>query len=539
MINVLIVEDDSELRDSLVEGLATVRPDLAVRGVGSVESAYELIRQAEPELIVSDVRLPGKSGLQLLLDLHNERPQIRFVLMSAYALPETYPKSSHPGLVRFLAKPFTFDEFARAVTQVLAGSGFSGRVTGLSLTDVLQLMNLGRRTGAMTIKHKGMKGELLIRSGELIHARTTDHVGMDAWNEIFSWESGQFSLEERQVRGPATITQPFQFLLLDAAKELDEKKRQQAAAGVTPQLLDDVLVDSERFQRARERPPKPPVDETTPASGNAGGAEEDEPPSGRVVRGPQPPPSATEDPLDGLAAALEHGAALLEAARAKSNMDDLEKAQREHEHLQQQLEGSRAEADALYEMMARLERRSSQLTNLYVATFQLYAGRDPEQVYETIAEITSDILGAERFVLLMSEGEDENDRYRIVLRRGFDHRSDGDTTVDLFETDVYTGGDAAVDAALEKGTRWVQSGPEGPVAIVPLQVDKTILGVLVILKLLEHKPRLEGEDAEILDLLGAHAASALLSSMNLSDTSRKLRTMTSLVRLVVGETEEL
>jgi hypothetical protein len=238
-----------------------------------------------------------------------------------------------------------------------------------------------------------------------------------------------------------------------------------------------------------------------------------------------------ENPLDELAALLARGSALIEQVKVVTP-EGLEKLEAANRRLANELEATRKEVDTLGKTMAKLERRSTQLTNLYVATFQLYAGRDPEQVYDTIAEITSDILGAEQFVLLIRDGDDRH--YRIVLRRGLGAHSGG-----IFGRDVYVGGDPATDAALERGTRWVSSQPGGVVAVVPLQVDNTMLGLLVVLKLLDHKPRLDSGDGEILDLLGAHAASALLSSTNLSNTSRKLRTMTSLVRLVIGESDAL
>jgi hypothetical protein len=235
-------------------------------------------------------------------------------------------------------------------------------------------------------------------------------------------------------------------------------------------------------------------------------------------------------PVDELATLMKRSSALVEQIRHQQN--EAPRRSNEEEHLRSELETSRSEVAALGDMMARLERRSTQLTSLYVATFQLYAGRDPDQVYETIAEITSDILGADRFVLLMRDGDAPH--CRIVLRHGFEPRSGGP-----FGSDVYSGGQPAVDEALIDGTRWVQTDPEDLVAVVPLKVDQTILGALVIVELLDHKPKLDDADSEILDLLGAHAASALLSSMNLSSTARKLQTMTSLFRLVIGDSEAL
>jgi GAF domain-containing protein len=54
----------------------------------------------------------------------------------------------------------------------------------------------------------------------------------------------------------------------------------------------------------------------------------------------------------------------------------------------------------------------------------------------------------------------------------------------------------------------------------------------VILKLLEHKSKLDEEDRELLDLLGAHAASALFASRVYSRAARKLRTLEGLIKLV-------
>lgn len=236
-------------------------------------------------------------------------------------------------------------------------------------------------------------------------------------------------------------------------------------------------------------------------------------------------------PVGELAMLLRRSSALVEQIRQESG-DSLRRATEEQQRLSAELDASRSEVESLVEMLTRLERRSTQLTRLYVATFQLYLGRTPEQVYETIAEITTDILGAERYALLMRDGDGPS--YRIVLQHGIDAQSD-----DLFGGDFYPGGHAEVDESLASGRRWVQTSPGGLVAVVPLQVDETILGALVILDLLEHKPRLEDSDSEVLDLLGAHAASALLSSMNLSIAARKLQTMTSLFRLVIGDAEEL
>src|SRR5438552_4181197 len=97
----------------------------------------------------------------------------------------------------------------------------------------------------------------------------------------------------------------------------------------------------------------------------------------------------------------------------------------------------------------------------------------------------------------------------------------------------YAGGDPAVDATLTDGV--LRMGPidgSEAVAVVPLTVQGAVVGALVILKLFEHKAKLRPEDRELLDLLAAHAASALFAARVYHQTDRKLKTLESLIQLV-------
>jgi GAF domain-containing protein len=71
-------------------------------------------------------------------------------------------------------------------------------------------------------------------------------------------------------------------------------------------------------------------------------------------------------------------------------------------------------------------------------------------------------------------------------------------------------------------------------AAVPLRVEDATVGALVILRVLDHKMTPLSEDRDILDLLAAHAASALFAARVYSKTDRKLRTLQSLVNLIRG-----
>jgi nitrate/nitrite-specific signal transduction histidine kinase len=186
-----------------------------------------------------------------------------------------------------------------------------------------------------------------------------------------------------------------------------------------------------------------------------------------------------------------------------------------------QAETERAE---LAVRLAEVEHQVGRLMTLYVATYQLHATLDPADVQSTIAEIAVNMLGAEQFALLLRD--EEKDQLEIRLQEGQIDSS-------WSKAAVYPGGDPLIDASLLDGV--LRFGPvEGsPVLVaVPLRVQDVTVGALVITKLLDHKGKLEEEDRELLDLLGAHAASALFASRVYARAARKLRTLEGLIKLV-------
>ena len=196
--------------------------------------------------------------------------------------------------------------------------------------------------------------------------------------------------------------------------------------------------------------------------------------------------------------------------------------------LQQELDAADRDREDLTLRLVEAENQLSRLMGLYVATFQLHATLDPTEVQATIAEIAVDLLGAERFILLLRR--EGSNICEVALARGLEHDSSG-----LYNGDEYRGGDPLIDAALEDGV--LRMGPDefsDVIAAVPLRVQDAIVGVLVITKLFDHKAILRTEDRDLLDLLAAHAASALFAARVYANTDRKLRTLESLVQLVRG-----
>jgi GAF domain-containing protein len=213
--------------------------------------------------------------------------------------------------------------------------------------------------------------------------------------------------------------------------------------------------------------------------------------------------------------AAEHGGDLAAAAKITE--------------LERRLATAESDVKELASRLVDSEHQGGRLMNLYVATYQLHATLDPAEVQATIAEIAINLLGAQQFVLLLRR--DDAEGCEIALIEG---PNDGASRP--YSGDLYTGGDAMVDATLTDGIlRLGPSSESQALAAVPLRVQEEIVGALVLLKLFDHKPILRAEDRDLLDLLSAHAASALFAARLFATKDRKLRTLESLVKLARGE----
>ncbi len=180
-------------------------------------------------------------------------------------------------------------------------------------------------------------------------------------------------------------------------------------------------------------------------------------------------------------------------------------------------------AAELQELLLTAERQTAQLQNLYVAMFQLHSSLELYNVRKAICEIAVDLLGADQYALLERDAE----------HGGFIVAAHGEGIGAPFAAGTYPGGDALVDAALSGGeVRLAPVDGSSAIAAVPLRAQGELLGVLVIVSLLRQKRELGPEDLALMQMVAAHAASALFAAQLFNERTRKLRTLEGLMGLL-------
>ncbi len=120
---VLIVDDEPQFGELYAHTLQ--REGFITKVALSGTSALKLIEQDPPDLIISDVRMPGISGIELLQKVHQTHPDLPFLLVTAYADVHDAVQSLKQGAIDYLKKPVDLEELIVAVRDNLGEVSFS------------------------------------------------------------------------------------------------------------------------------------------------------------------------------------------------------------------------------------------------------------------------------------------------------------------------------------------------------------------------------------------------------------------------------
>ena len=113
---VLVVDDDPSIRQALAHALAD---SVEVRVAESAEQALSALATMAPDVILSDVRMPGIQGLELLRIVRERVPGVDVVMMSAFDDMPTVVASMREGAADFLAKPLDLHDLRRVIGRVV------------------------------------------------------------------------------------------------------------------------------------------------------------------------------------------------------------------------------------------------------------------------------------------------------------------------------------------------------------------------------------------------------------------------------------
>lgn len=136
-MKILLVDDHEIFRRGLQHLLLEEFPDAIFDEANTVPQARGMIVQQEWNLVLLDINLPGGSGLDLLTELRQRRPQAAVLVLSSYPEEEFALRSFKLGAAGYLTKASVADEMFAAVRKVLSGGKYVSTVLAEKLAAAL------------------------------------------------------------------------------------------------------------------------------------------------------------------------------------------------------------------------------------------------------------------------------------------------------------------------------------------------------------------------------------------------------------------
>jgi two-component system, NtrC family, nitrogen regulation response regulator GlnG len=115
-----IVDDDASIRWVLEKALA--RENLATKSFSNVRDAMAALEFETPQVLVSDIRMPGESGLDLLQTVKNAHPGLPVIIITAFSDLDSAVAAFQGGAFEYLAKPFDIDKAVELIRRALEES---------------------------------------------------------------------------------------------------------------------------------------------------------------------------------------------------------------------------------------------------------------------------------------------------------------------------------------------------------------------------------------------------------------------------------
>ena len=225
MKRVLIVDDEEDMIWSLQKNLPNKSLQVSIFIASSGEEALSILEKTKIDLIVTDIRMPGISGIELLIAVKNKYPDIGVIVMTAFPSSESKAEVMEKGGLRFIEKPFDIKDMRDAVRNALkmdSGGLFEGKMTGIQLTDIIQINNLSQATAGLRIITNDHEGVIYFNEGAIVHATCDELEGEEAFYKLLSFKGGTIDTFVPDDFPETTIHTPVSVLLLKGTLLADE-----------------------------------------------------------------------------------------------------------------------------------------------------------------------------------------------------------------------------------------------------------------------------------------------------------------------------
>jgi DNA-binding response OmpR family regulator len=217
---VLIIEDDKKLSDTLVAGIEA--EGYKVGFASTAEDGFFLLHSLQPDLLLLDLTLPHRNGLDILRQIRREGMDVRVLILTSHNTVDDRVEGLNSGADDYLGKPFSFPELIARIEALLR------RVLPATTSSSLKISDLILNTKERTASRRGVTLELTAREFDVLlylaknRGRTVSRemLAKDVWKESSRFTPLDNVIDVQIARLRRKVDDPFHTKLLQTIRGL-------------------------------------------------------------------------------------------------------------------------------------------------------------------------------------------------------------------------------------------------------------------------------------------------------------------------------
>ena len=225
---VLLVDPDTE--DTAVLELRLTEHGYDVSVARDRFEAERVLRERQWDLVISEIDVAGEDGLAMFEAAHKDErtKDIAFVFLTRRADQAIIARSFELGASDYLVKPAPAPVVVAKAGQVLEaqlrkkGGGLAGSLKEMSLSDVIQVLANGRKTGQLKLVSGGQVGEIHFVDGQIHNSLFGTFRAEEAFYAMLKLTDGNFTLDPSFKSPQRVMSTSIESLLLEAMRRQDE-----------------------------------------------------------------------------------------------------------------------------------------------------------------------------------------------------------------------------------------------------------------------------------------------------------------------------
>lgn len=220
MSRILIIEDDKKMSDALASGVQAAGYDVLT--AASAEEGFYLVHSRHPDLLLLDLTLPHRNGLDILRQLRQEGVDMRILILTSHNTVEDRVAGLSTGADDYLGKPFSFPELLARIDALLRRFLPSKNAPQILIGDLrLDRKSRAAMRGGEVIELTPREFELLLYLAENT-GRTVSRemLARDVWRETSRFTPIDNVIDVQVARLRKKIDDPFKIKLLQTVRGL-------------------------------------------------------------------------------------------------------------------------------------------------------------------------------------------------------------------------------------------------------------------------------------------------------------------------------